>query len=296
MLGEIENMAVKQCAVITAYKGREELNSLLMAIHDDMDCFVHIDKKNVAVFDSLQSKHRNVNFYSEYCINWGGYEHLQAILFLLREAAKKEWDYVHIISGEDYPVISAKEMAQRLEGCDEIFTKPFLATGKDYPSHKWYAYRWPYVYFSGNYRNKVTRLFNLACVTAQMLVPPLERKRIGKISEIYHSMVWGIFPRDAIEYVLEYLQEDPKFLKDLQTCKIPEELCISTILMNEPLFRNRIHNRYLRYWRIKPGDWGPPYLDDSDIPGLIDSNAFWARKVKADTSVAQYLSKKIAEK
>ena len=126
-------------------------------------------------------------------------------------------------------------------------------------------------------------------------MPPLERKKIGNISEIYHSMVWGIFPRDAIEYVLDYLQQDQKFLNDLRTCKIPEELCISTILMNEPKFRERIHNRYLRYWKIKPGDWGPPYLDESDIPGLSESDAFWARKVKAGTLVSDYLQHKIEE-
>lgn len=290
-------MPVKQCAVITAYKGTEELDSLLTAIHNDMECFVHIDKKNIAVFDSLREKYSDVEFYSEYSINWGGYEHLQAILFLLKEAVRqKEWDYVHVISGEDYPVISTWEMSQRLEDSDEIFTKPFLATKKDYLSHKWYAYRWPYVYFSGNYKNKVTRLFNLACVAAQMLVPSLERKKIGNISEIYHSMVWGIFPRDAIEYVLDYLQQDQKFLNDLRTCKIPEELCISTILMNELRFRERIHNRYLRYWKIKPGDWGPPYLDESDIPGLSESDAFWARKVKAGTAIASFLKQKISMK
>ena len=205
----------------------------------------------------------------------------------------KEWDYVHVISGEDYPVISAKEMASRLEGSNEIFTKPYLATGKDYPSHKWYAYRWPYVYFSGNYKKPLTRFLNLACVAFQMIFPFMERKHIGSFSEIYHSMVWGIFPRDAIEYVLDYINSDPAFLRDLKSCKIPEELCISTILMNSSVYRERIHNRYLRYWRIISGEWGPPYLEESDIPGLSNSNAFWARKVKSGTPFADYLKQKI---
>ena len=126
-----------------------------------------------------------------------------------------------------------------------------------------------------------------------MVILGLERKKIGDNTEIYHSKVWGIFPRDAIEYVLSYLDNNPKFLRDLRSCKIPEELCISTILMNSDQFRDRIHNRYLRYWRIKPGDWGSPYLDDSDIKGLEDTDAFWARKVKSGTAVSEYLKKRV---
>ena len=64
-------MPINQCAVITAYKGREELNSLLAAVNNDMDCFVHIDRKNATVFDSLLDEYSDVNFYSEYSINWG---------------------------------------------------------------------------------------------------------------------------------------------------------------------------------------------------------------------------------
>ena len=61
-------MSVIQCAVITAYKGINELDSLLEALHSEMKCFVHIDKKSKNVFDPLQEKYPDVDFYSEYSV------------------------------------------------------------------------------------------------------------------------------------------------------------------------------------------------------------------------------------
>lgn len=62
----------QQCAVITAYKGRDELLELLTAIHNDMHCFVHIDTKSVSKFADLKKVFPDVHFYSKYSVNWGG--------------------------------------------------------------------------------------------------------------------------------------------------------------------------------------------------------------------------------
>lgn len=162
-------MTAKQCAILTANKRIVELDSLLVAIQNDRCCFAYVDMKNIAVFDSLQEKYSDVKFNSEYSMN-GGYEHLLAILHLLRRSTnEKDWDYGHVIFGEDYSIISPRKMSSRLDGENEIFIKPFLATGKYYLSHKRYAYRLLYVlyvYYLENSKNTITICFNMACVAA----------------------------------------------------------------------------------------------------------------------------------
>lgn len=280
--------------MITAYKGINELDFLLDAIHKEMSCFVHFDEKNAASFDFLRSKYPDVKFYSEFCINWGENEHLSAVLPLKSALADFNWDYVHIISGEDYPIISAKNMADRLAESSEIFIKASDVTAKKHFAHKWYAYRWPYSFFSQNYKDQRIRYFNLACVAIQIFIPFLKRKRIGKLTQVYHVMIWGMLPRDAVEYVISYLSDNPEFLQDLKSCKVPEELCIATVLMNVPKFKSRIHGRNLRYWQMKPGDWGLSYLSECSIRDLATTDAFWARKVMSGILVSKYLKSKIS--
>jgi hypothetical protein len=284
-------MGIGQAAIITAYKSPRELDRLLEAIHGDMVCYVHLDIKSAGKFAGVRKRYPDVSFLSLFDVTWGGYEHLHAIVRLLDEALlDPTWGYIHIISGEDYPVTPPHVMSELLGADNRIYTKPFLATERNYIANKWYRYRWPYTMFHMNYRKSLTRMFNIACVLLQMTMPFLSRSSIGKETEIYHSMVWGTYPRDSMEYVSSYLKSEPAFLRDLRSCKIPEELCFATILMNSS-FKDRVAYEYKRYWHMQAGYWGPPYLDSNDVEAVLLSDAFWAREVEADGPVGKALRK-----
>lgn len=183
-------------------------------------------------------------------------------------------------------------MWDRLKDSDKIYNSASLATDRHYVAHKWYSYRYPYVYFHEDITMPFYKWFNKACIAGQMLFPIFKRRGIGNLTEIYHAVIWGTYPRDAIEFVFSYLNSDPKFLKDLRTCSISEEFCLSTILMNSS-FKDRYANNNLRYWKWEAGTRGPGYLDATAIPDLKKTDAFFARKIKANSEVELFLKDKV---
>jgi hypothetical protein len=197
----------------------------------------------------------------------------------LNEALKESWHYVHIISGEDYPLHDVSWF-KRFDNEEKIFADFSHINGEKHHAYRRYAYYWPYVYFSSNYKDKLIRKINLFFVAIQYVCPFLNKRRIGNISEVYWGFIWGSYPREAILYIQQYIGKHPEFMQSLRWCKIPEELCFQTILMNSE-WRTLMTGDNMRFWNQKRGDnWGPVYLECTDIDEASHSNKAFARKIK----------------
>ena len=156
-------------------------------------------------------------------------------------------------------------------------------------AYKRYHYYWPYVMYSMDYKKSWVRYFNLLAVAIQMIIPLPYKRTIGSFQDIYWGFVWGSYPKDSIEYIVKHLKNNPQFLLDLKSCKIPEELCFQTILQNSE-FKSRMINNNLRYWNFEGGDGsGPIYLKMEDLSNIESSVAFFARKIKYDSRIRTIL-------
>lgn len=223
----------------------------------------------------------------------GGYQHLAAILDLLKQCNHFTYGYVHIISGEDYPLINVAEIERRLEKDNRIYCDYCLITQKSHPLNRRYRYYWPYVKFSMNYKNRLVRLINLFCVGCQSVIPACNRKSIGNIDQVYAGFVWGSYPKDSVEYVLRYLEQNTEYWRDLQSCKIPEEIFFQSILMNSS-YKNRMTGKHLRWFKFEGGDGsGPVYIENIDLEQVFDSEAIFARKIRYDSDVRRILEQRI---
>lgn len=222
----------------------------------------------------------------------GGQGHLEVALKMLNMSLEKDYSYVHIISGEDYPTKPVEEIIAAFDGDEKIYCDYDLISSKKHYAYKRYCFYWPYTKFSMNYKNPLVRYFNLFCVGIQKCCPIFLRTHIGEFQKIYWGFIWGTYPKYAIEYVLSYLKSHREFWKDLSTCKIPEELCFQTILMNSD-YKRKVVNNNLRYWNFEGGDnSGPVYLNASDIMSDKCSQAIFCRKVKYDSDVRRILEQR----
>ena len=272
------------CICITAYKSPEMLSVLLEAIQEKFICFVHIDKKNYRLFSDVIRKYPEVHFYSDYSVGWGGIEHLEAIILLLKEALKYNWDYAHIISGEDYPICTDDEIYSRFASDNKSYVGYELVTSHNHPANKRYRYFWLYTKTGLNYKNKFVRLLSLSFIALQYIF--VKRKHIGLEKNIYWGFIWGDYHREAIECIFNYISLHPEYMKSLKWCKIPEEFAFQTILANDSEQSKLLVNETLRFWNWSRGDnSGPPYLMMDDINDLRNSNAIFARKVKYNSEV-----------
>lgn len=120
-----------------------------------------------------------------------------------------------------------------------------------------------------------------------------EKKSYWKVKKIYWGFIWGTYPKYAIGYVLNYLKIHREFWNDLSSCKIPEELCFQTILMNSD-YKQKVVNGNLRYWNFKGGDSsGPVYLGMEDYSKIEKINAIFARKIMYDSELREQLERKV---
>lgn len=268
--------------LITAYKNFQYLEFLSRWLIKDFDVYIHVDQKSTAIGHSERSKLEKFGCYviSNYNICWGGVNHLYAVLNLLRVASVKEYKYYHLISGEDVLVNSYAQVQERFSGSDKIYISCHDAANDPVWNVR---YRYWYIFKNRDTRTRIYRQMNQLSLGLQKLFH-VKRRSIGGEERIYKGYLYGDLPHDAVQYVLRYAEENPRFMKDLEYTYIPEEFFFQTVLINSH-FRDRIAYNCLRYsiWEYKNGSI-PGYLDESDWPLIQSGDYLFARKVDYQVS------------
>ena len=99
---------MKHAILLLWHKDVEQLKELLRFFDADFTFYIHIDKKTAISSDivrSLQDIHPQIKLWSKYKVFWGGIGILEAELFLMEKIVEDGgYDYVHLMSGQDYPV------------------------------------------------------------------------------------------------------------------------------------------------------------------------------------------------
>lgn len=85
--------------------------------------------------------------------------------------------------------------------------------------------------------------------------------------------------REAIAYILRFIEDNHKYIKFHKRALHPEEMFFQSILLNNKSFQNKIINDNLRYIRWVKGNKHPELIDEQDLEPIHKSNAFFARKV-----------------
>lgn len=281
-----------QAFLITAYKDFEQLYELATYLAENNKVFVHVDQSSKEISsEQLQELNRIYNCVaiSTRAICWGSFTHVEAILDLIELAVKdKSVTYMHLITAQDFPVISLDEIERRFDKCNQIYL--------DYmgPDHlpetvkvRYQYYNW---FVNKNVKNKWIWTIQYVTVLMQKLVG-VKRKSIGAFTAIYKGLVYVSMPRDAAEYVLDYCQEEPDYLNALRTCQVPEEFFFQTLFMNS-YFKDRVVKKELRYMNWERGDGSSPvFLDETDFESIRKGDYVFARKF--DVKISAILKEKI---
>lgn len=114
---------MSQCLLITAYRDFNQLESLVrryLALCEGGKVFIHVDKNTPSKdYGFLLSEYHDgtqVRIFSKYRISWGSFNHLRAVLFLLKQALKSPGKADFPIKN-DFSVLDSvlsKELIQKL--------------------------------------------------------------------------------------------------------------------------------------------------------------------------------------
>ena len=240
--------------------------------------YLHIDEKstiNVNEIESLNLDH--VKVIKTFRIDWGGYNHLLAIIALLKLAVNNNHvSYIHIISGQDMLIRSHNEFEQRFSETKLIYMNCIdKSSFSETIRHRLERF---VITSNLDSRKRIIRCINSITYIFQSLTGG-KRRGLGGITDVYKGVVWCSFPIDVAHFVLQYIDETPQFMKDLRHTNVSEEFFFQTLIMNSKFRKNVIPNN-LRYtdWRYKNGS-SPAILDETDFYKIINSDAFFARKI-----------------
>src|SRR5580704_10191112 len=107
------------CMVITAYKDFEALFSLVTWLRRHAcEVFIHLDKKSrFSAAEVTALRKAGCYVARKFSVPWGGHNHLLAIVDLLDRAVQSpDLKYIHVLSGQDYPVKTFAEIDAACDG------------------------------------------------------------------------------------------------------------------------------------------------------------------------------------
>jgi hypothetical protein len=238
----------------------------------------------------------NVIFLKRNNCHWGDFGHVLATLKGLQNSLQNNlsYDYVFLISGQDYPIKSTHYIQSFLK---EAKGKEFLSH-YDIPNQHWgedvlprrtelwhfrFLEDWPFRFLDPfvhlpSKRIPKSKIRSAILASANLMF----RKRTppGNIKFFGGPGYWCITRRCA-EYINEFATENPKFVKFFRYVDCPDEIFFHTIILNSSFARNVI-NDDLRCIDISEKK-GPRIWQKRDFELLAQSNSLIARKF--DTSV-----------
>ena len=85
----------------------------------------------------------------------------------------------------------------------------------------------------------------------------------------------------CVEYTLNFIEDNPQYLRFFRFAHVPDEIALQTIIINSP-FKKYVVNYSLKYINY---DRAPHYiLDLSDLSNIKNSYALFARKMNTIVS------------
>jgi len=270
---------------ITAYKDHAQLIRLIKRFDPQFfKIFVHLDKRKsgftAAEIDELRGLGCEVH--KKYGVWWGSFSHLEAILFLINRAvAHGHIDYVHVISGQDYPLCDWQEFERRCDG--RIFLEyGLLDSEPEHVRRRYYTLN-PFYFLQGAspVTNRLYRHLNTWSLWTQKRLG-MKRRRVGRHSPVYKGCVWCSLPSAAARALGS--KPAKQYLRAVRTAFVPEEIYLQTFFLHSE-FASRVANDDLRYtdWTLRNGSL-PAFLDEADAGELANSTALFARKMDSKIS------------
>jgi hypothetical protein len=224
---------MKIAYLVMAHKNPQLLKSVVRTLSSEHSSFfIHIDRKsNIEPFCGIEGERV---FFSEkrVPVYWGEFSQVEAILLLLRQAMEKpnSYSYFVLLSGSDYPLRSAKYIHRFLEeshGSDFMDLVKMPAPGK--PLSRINTLRFP--------SNMPIRRFAVRALAKVGMAQRDYRKFLENMAP-YSGGTW-VLTRDTCQYILKFVERNPRVTAFFRDTFAPDEALFHTILGNSP-FASRI--------------------------------------------------------
>lgn len=292
---------MKQAILITAYKDFFRLIDLIDSFDDRFDIYIHIDKR-IYVSETCMRMMRAFPCVKKvgcvYSINWGSRKHVDAILWLCRQALENSPDaqYFHLISGADMLIKSSNDFCDFFSAnSGRNFIEYFPLPSKTWSGGGFNRLVWMHPLERLNILNQREMAIYERYLRFQHM---LSRPRPLPSHAVYGGSCWWSLTREAVMYICGNYNKDGWYSR-LENTFAPDEMYVQTLLATSYLKPTMVNNN-LRYilWEHQNGHC-PAILDEGDAYQIVKSDKMFARKIDSCISkkliefTDNYLHKKI---
>lgn len=271
---------MKIAYIIVAYYDFHHLARLINKLnHPNTTFYLHIDQKvefNLESFENDLDNTDNICFFEDRnTITWGGFKLIETIITMLKSCVEDDYyDYISLLSGQDYPLKNNRQINDFLRGHVEkqsIFMDVFSIPNKHWGGN------------AGRDRIEYYWLVDQLGLTESIRFARQQEqensKRVFPVTlQPYGGSLWFTLPHAPAKYIYTYLEENPDILNFFKHTLLADELLIPTIIMNSP-YATTVTGTNCRYIDFESGPDFPRTLTIDDFPAIIQMpDALFARK------------------
>lgn len=273
---------MKHALLILCHTEPKQVEHLLRFFDEDFDCYIHLDRKakiEPGKWIWLKTIKSKVRFYSKYKIRWGGFSILKTELFLLNEIVKsgQQYDYVHFLSGQDYPIKNLNHIKKFFE---EHKGKEFIEY-VDLPYKQWEqgTYKRFQYYYLNDWIDYQTLcgcklIDNLICWQQKS---GMKRRIPDQFDKLYGGSNWMSLTGECAAYIIHNQQQYKSFYNRLKYTFAPDEVYFHTLILNSS-FAASVKNDSLRYISWVQNFSSPTILTERDWWNIVTTDCLFARK------------------
>ena len=245
--------------------------------NENADFYIHVDKKIPIEPFLLLANVPNVIFIRDRVkVYWGGYSIVQATLNSFDEilAMGRKYDYINLISGQDYPIKSTAYIHQYLTDNPGKIFMHYLSLTDEWPE----AIPRITQYHLINY-NLPIGTYSIE----QMMNSILPKRKLPEGITAMGRSQWFTITPESVAYIVKYIKEKPWVSPFFKLTWAPDEIIFQTILYNSAFKEQMISNNLL-YVDWSEGKASPKILTMEDATVLSRSDSLFARKFSLPSS------------
>jgi len=253
---------MKLAFIISGYK-RPDLLVRLVRVLEGRPCAIHIDAKS-PIFEEVVEALRdvpNVHYLPRQKVNYPMFGLVEPTLKGLRWLQTTDCDYALLLTGQCYPLRTIESIERCLPALNGIsiidyHSLPFAYWAKE--NGGWSRIDRFYVRIFGRIRSF-----------------KLWRRQLPYGLDAYCGAAECCLSRAAGDYILDYIDKRPDFVRFFRSVFAPDEMFFQTILANSPL-RNSLINDTPHYIEWESDETSPRIL--TSVDELFASSKWFARK------------------
>lgn len=272
---------MRHCLLMTCYKKPEMINYFISTLPENVDIYIHIDRKSDFGIKDINSK---AHVYKQYKVYWGSENHVKAFLLLMKAAYENgDYDYYHLITGEDFWAYSPTKIDALFPDDKTIYMecKPLPDAGWWWGGLEILQYRTLATYCNVKKHARLNSYFHA-------IQKYLHLGRKLPQYPLCRGSVYCSLPKEAVDYILSSDMTND-MLRRIRNTTNGEEEFFQTILMNSPLAKKiKSTNRYIT-WNEEHKIWAK-YVDLNEIIPILNTRYLFFRKAKDAKQEAQILN------